>query len=356
MDKLRKSNIELLRILAMFMIVAGHAATHGHDISRLPLHPHSLLVVAMSQGARIAVDVFIIITGYFLIKNANSLNLSKISRMYRQIWFYSVTITICMTLFSEDRPVISDWIKSVFPIYSSQYWFATDYIIVILLSPLLNLLIRSMNKRQHGQLLLFSILTFSLVPTIIPINPSFFNLLIWFVILYTIGAYLQLYGINISNHIRYWHGLAVLLVIMCSAIMIFYLGHESNYLRHNTIYLLSEPNKLTALLCALLLFMGFRNLNIGTIKWINAITPLIFAVYLISDHPLIRGYIFQPISQNFDSDYFPAIYAGWVSVIFIICLIIEFLRKKTDEYIFRNKELFDHAAHIAKTGGGGKSL
>lgn len=166
----------------MFLIVAGHAATHGHDISRLPLHPHSLFVVAMSQGARIAVDVFIIITGYFSIKNVTGIKIYKISGLYRQIWFYSVTVTVCVALLSATELRISDWIKSVFPIYTSQYWFATDYIILILLSPLLNQLIGLMDRRKHRHLLFFSILTLSLLPTAIPLNPSFFNLLIWFIV------------------------------------------------------------------------------------------------------------------------------------------------------------------------------
>lgn len=32
MSKRRQSNIEILRVLAMFMIVAGHASTQGHDV------------------------------------------------------------------------------------------------------------------------------------------------------------------------------------------------------------------------------------------------------------------------------------------------------------------------------------
>lgn len=343
----RQSNIELLRILAMFMIVVGHAATNGHDIPSLPLDSHSIFAVSMSQGARIAVDIFVIITGAF---GSKCCNFSKLGSLYRQIWFYSVSILLATILFTDDIVATPVFIKSIFPIYTSQYWFATDYIILIILSPLLNRLISSLDKRAHGMLLFCAIIVLSLLPSIVPVNPSFFNMLIWFIVLYFIGAYLRLYDIKIFNRIKYWHGLLILFGIMCSAAVIYYLGYEYIYFRHNTIYLLAEPNKITALVCALSLFIGFRNINIGSIWWINTISVSTFAVYLISDHPLIRSHIYRPIADNIGSQFYPAIYVVWCAIIFVLCIAIEKLRKKFDDFIF-NKHRF-RPLSSNRVGGG----
>ena len=218
MTSIRQSNIELLRLLAMFLIVAGHAATHGHNIPQLALQTNSLFVIAMSQGARIAVDVFVIITGFFSAKNAN---LSKIGRLYRQIWFYSDVVALAIILITDKQFPSTVLIKSTFPVYTSQYWFATDYIILLLIAPLLNKVISTIDKRTHCRILFLSVVVFSLIPTIVPINPSFFNMLIWFIVLYLIGAYLRLYDLKIYYRIKYWHGIVAWMLIMSAAVTIY---------------------------------------------------------------------------------------------------------------------------------------
>lgn len=62
--KERNPGIELLRIVSMLMIVASHSITHG-NFNDFPFSLNGVFAIALSQGARIGVDCFVLITGYF---------------------------------------------------------------------------------------------------------------------------------------------------------------------------------------------------------------------------------------------------------------------------------------------------
>lgn len=63
----RESNFELLRIIAMFLIVLHHAIYHGVlavNNTKYPLNSSISFILGM--GGRIGVFLFVLISGYFL--------------------------------------------------------------------------------------------------------------------------------------------------------------------------------------------------------------------------------------------------------------------------------------------------
>ena len=89
----RDSSIELLRIIVMFCIIICHFATHGGfkfdnkviDISRLWWN-------FIEMGGNLGVDVFVLISGYYLINSKKRGYLFKILKLWGQIVFYSIVI------------------------------------------------------------------------------------------------------------------------------------------------------------------------------------------------------------------------------------------------------------------------
>ncbi|MFH7669448.1 acyltransferase family protein, partial [Enterobacter hormaechei] len=93
----RDSNFELLRIIAMLMIVGSHLAFHGiwrsqqndafviyHMGSQINQWINSFLCV----GGQTGVAIFFIITGYYQINR--NFNLKSIKNIYYQCVFYSL--------------------------------------------------------------------------------------------------------------------------------------------------------------------------------------------------------------------------------------------------------------------------
>lgn len=65
----RNSSIELLRIIAMFMILAHHFIVHnGYDVLKLPLGPERIFFqLVMAGGGKVGVVIFFSISAWFFL-------------------------------------------------------------------------------------------------------------------------------------------------------------------------------------------------------------------------------------------------------------------------------------------------
>lgn len=146
----RQTNIEWLRIISMLMIVAGHSIVHG-GYSDFPLTANGLFAIALTQGSRIGVDIFVFLSGYFSV--GRDIVSKKIKRQYLQIWTYSVIVTglIILGKISAGIKIIAG---ALMPVATSQYWFATCYILLLCASPYLRMCMEKMTKKQYQKLLI----------------------------------------------------------------------------------------------------------------------------------------------------------------------------------------------------------
>ena len=80
----RQSNFEFLRILAIIMIIFHHIAVHGNFSN--PDVTSYLFIVLMQMGGKIGVNIFILISGYFLIKS-EKIKIKKILKLWGQMFF-----------------------------------------------------------------------------------------------------------------------------------------------------------------------------------------------------------------------------------------------------------------------------
>ena len=90
--KPRQSNIELLRIIAMLMIVAHHFALHGGFVfppSAISLN--CVWIQFLQLGGKISVDIFVLISGFYMV-SGGSFRLSKIIKLWLQLLTYSLAI------------------------------------------------------------------------------------------------------------------------------------------------------------------------------------------------------------------------------------------------------------------------
>ena len=82
--KIRNSNIELLRIISILMIIAGHYYVHGgfSDVS-----PFNECVLKIFGGcAKIGVACFVLITGYF----GDKIKPGRVVYLIKDRWVYSL--------------------------------------------------------------------------------------------------------------------------------------------------------------------------------------------------------------------------------------------------------------------------
>lgn len=232
----RKSGIELLRIICMLMIIVLHVYTYGglNQLSNAQGGRFEVMSDFMWSFFRTPVNVFMIITGYFMSKDVLDFKKSyrRIPKVYVTMLFYSILLTVLSfiiysnngfspsetanNLTSADKLEIAtinklsgrfavySIIKMFFPLLSKQWYFLTNYVIILLLSPFINKVLVEIDKKQFKILLGLLFVFLSIYPTIstmgglkeifstnkvLPIEYG--KSMISFLFMFIIGAYLK---------------------------------------------------------------------------------------------------------------------------------------------------------------------
>ena len=89
-DNKRQSNIELLRIVSMFLVVAHHYVVNSgvnelFDFSK-PVSANTLFLQWWGMWGKTAINAFVLITGYFMCRSR--LTIRKMLKLYLEVQFY----------------------------------------------------------------------------------------------------------------------------------------------------------------------------------------------------------------------------------------------------------------------------
>ncbi len=329
MEKERNSNIELLRIIAMILIVAHHFAIHsGFSFPTTGLPLNKLWIQLIRLGGKIGVDIFVLISGYFLIK-AKNIKISKILKFWLQVFTYSIIIYIIFVLSGVTIFNIKDFIHTCFPITYQHWWFASTYFVLYLISPFLNKLFNSLDKKTYQKLIILGIVCWCIIPTFT--SSSFqSNSLIWFIYLYALAGYIRIYW----DKIKISGGKCICLAILMTFLTYLWcVCFDLLGLKFPTLtrfcYMFYEMQTLPIVIISLFWLLGCLNINIKYNKLINLLGAATFGVYLISDESYIRHFIWIDLFKNasFSNSMYLIPYSlAVIFGVYIICTIIEILR------------------------------
>ena len=170
-NKTRDSNFELMRIISMIFIILYHVLVHG---ALLDYASGSMKIVVVFLEALILVHVnsFILITGYFQCKS--KMRLGKVLALNNMTWFYKVLIMVLFIAFGVIAvPDIITLIQTLLPIDFGIYWFISSYLILYLISPILNKVINNSTKRDLQKIIIVLFIVVSLLSTLT--RDVFFN-------------------------------------------------------------------------------------------------------------------------------------------------------------------------------------
>ena len=156
----RQSNLELSRILAMYLIVMHHFSVHGGVpiwSGSAPLSFNFYLDQLLSTGGKIGVNLFVLITGYFLAKKFSKF--SSLIYLWIKTFSYVIVFFLLFCALGLHPFNWSSLISCFFPIRNDFYWFVSAYFLLILLSPFITIGIKALGQRKLFTFLL--ILDFS---------------------------------------------------------------------------------------------------------------------------------------------------------------------------------------------------
>ena len=199
--KKRMVNIEVLRLLAMMMVVSLHYLAKGELLEKLtgPLSAKGHLAWLLESFSIAAVDVYVLISGYFLVETG--FRCRRVISLVLQVMFYTCLLPVVLIL-TGILPVgeitFYNILQCIFPTNMLHYWFVSAYVLMFLFTPVLNAAVHGMKKRQLQTAILILLIMESLSKTVIPVRLELDNLgydAYWFMVVYLIAAYIRLYGI-----------------------------------------------------------------------------------------------------------------------------------------------------------------
>lgn len=312
MEKRRCIGIDLLRILSMLMVVILHIIGQGGILTNA-IGVNKVIIKGIQITCMVAVNIFAIISGWGLCEK--EYKKERIIKIIKNVFIINLIILFILTILF--RVSILQFIIEFYISLSTTYWYITDYIAVIFLTPYLNIFIKSMKKEELRNLLLVMYFMLSIIPTIIAKDIFHTNQgysLIWMIYLYLIGSYLKKYPIIIEKK--------KILIFICFSnitviILYLFMKNINLYFFDNLAIMIISYTSPFILFNALAFFIFFSNINKKKVEkglLLKALSNSSFFVYVVH----CNGYIFNFILK----DYF--IFVLKYNILIQIILIVMF--------------------------------
>jgi surface polysaccharide O-acyltransferase-like enzyme len=272
----RESGTELLRIVAMLMIVSHHIFRHivmsDDGLSAVSGNMDACLIAKLLDAfVLIGVNVFIMISGYYKIK----LSVRKLLSLFLLLSMFK--IVRLLLVFKAGNVEIINYFEPLIP-FTHCGWYMEDYFVLCLLAPILNAFIDYSSKYNYKkQIAIYAFMMIYL---------GFF----WgiegfsdgysvnqFVFLYLVGAFIHKFSMSSacksSTLIITYVTCSVLTgVLMCLTVL------EPEF-RHFNFSAYDSPLMIVSSIAFFLLMMKINFKN----KWVNFVAAATLSVWLIQE-------------------------------------------------------------------------
>lgn len=281
--RVRQSNIELLRILAMFFVLVVHAdfwglgAPTAEEFGHTPWNAITRTVI--ESLSIVCVNVFILISGWFGIRFSKKGFLNYIFQcLYFLFGIYAVLLV------TGHAELSLKGIAGCLCLTSAN-WFIRAYAALYILAPVLNCFIDHASRKQYrNTLLLFfvfqTIFGWSGAAKFVEFGYSTFS----FIGLYLLARYVKIYGSNVLSN---WGGHIYIVSVVLNSLGYYAVIRAGVFL---DMYAYANPLVIAG---ALGLLVCFDKMRIGTRKGINWIAASAFAAFLLHSNPNIGEPVFK---------------------------------------------------------------
>ena len=308
----RASNIELLRIIAMFLVLLVHTDFYSlgipstKHITQQPLD--STLRIFVEALSIVCVNVFVLISGWFGIRpKAKGICNFLFQCLFFSLGVYAVTTITGTTEFSVDSFI------SCFTL-TQQNWFITAYLLLYILSPILNTFVEHAPRHVFRNIL---IAFFAFACTYEWLGATKYMIdgysPLAFIGLYLLARYLRIYQPRLAK----WSFKVDLGIYLGTAVIVTLyslFGHHVVQVKDYPWWVYVCP---TTIVAALYLFLAFTKIQLLS-RFINICGASSFAVFLLHTHPNAMGH-FRTLFRDLHTDLSP--FAFWGSTLLILIAI-----------------------------------
>lgn len=351
----RNSNIETLKIFAIFIIILSHVIpffwegipNEAYIDVRLSQNDNfqNIILIIFRYFGQIGNLIFITASSYYL-QDSKKIKLKKIVLIILYTFLFSLISLIIAMLFKIDVSK-KEIIKMLLPIIHYNNWFVGCYLLFYLIHPFLNILIENLSKKQLLGINIFNFIFYEVIETyinLLDVSRSYYTEIIGFIVIYFLLYYVKQYMTKFcANSKKNFKILLISFVgLLIQIIILNYLGNNWNIFYKKMI----SP---AIIINPFIIFIGISLFNIANnrkkycSKFINYISSLTLLIYIVHDNYFFRKYIMPDIWLYIESE-FSYTYVVLESIILsiivfiisiIICIILKLL---LNQYIERISE------------------
>ena len=344
---IRNSSFELLRIILMIFIISSHVMFHTKSLPKLDEKNFKKIICGkyiflriISNYGQLGDIIFIMITGYFSIKRLNFHYIKYIliaTETYTYHYLFLYISNKLKDIYKDVELFKPKKGSAYFPLISSLgHWFTQHYLLLLIFMPFINTGLLSLNHKQYKTLVILILIFYNIIKAIITINKISTNVfsvtqLLKLLLPYIIGAYIRIADLK---HI-FWKFLGIFCFILS---ILFEIIFDKLAINYNSYYFILINKEISVGISSILIFLTsfgiiclFKDIEFHS-KIINFISGSVLGIYLIHANKNIAPFIFNVWlkTKDYNEDYyFFYKYFGKVFIVFIICLIIDIIRRYT---------------------------
>lgn len=330
MTSKRKSNLELLRIVAMLLIIEHHyvvnsGITDFYDYSNISAN--MIFLQLWGAWGKTAINCFVLISGYFMC--TSQLTYTRYLKIYFTAKMYKIVVFVALAVMGYQEVSVRSILQLLFCyLLGAGEGFTGSFLVFYLFIPFYNSYLNVLTKSQLKMLNTFLLFFQVIVPTFL-FNEGIFEPIVWYMTLYFVAAYIRLYPEAwMKNNRLCGGGLLLTLLMSClSIIVVDYIGTDYGF--GSYYHMMGGSSKLFAFLVGMFAFLFFMNLKMENSKIINKIAATTFGVLCIhASSDAMRTFLWEDllnVSAHYYSSFWGLVVHALLSAVgvFAVCSIID---------------------------------
>ena len=313
-EAMRNMSVEYLRVVFISFIVLLHILWKDYGGLQVALEDNPVntyIQLGFTNLVSLGVTGFIIISGYYGVK----LKINRILSLWMQTTVYALASAIAVDQFGGGN--LKSFIDAPLSLFDGGWWFVSNYVILMLLSPFLNEGVERIGKR--ALLFVILMLSFSMY------GVQWFHAkdasmpLLLFFNTYLVGRYIRLYPVCCLERYKYLIFALGLIALVSEPMALHFVELDSKMKfvggNFNVLILVVD-------IALLLICNEYQKMGKG-----NMLTRNVLAVYLIHESGIGRMILHEKIFHDgvqFNIAYILTI----VAVVVVVCVVIEEIRKR----------------------------
>ena len=325
----RNYGIDLLRLIAMFLIVLCHCFNQGGIVGASSGAGLTAATFTRNNLALYGTNLFALISGFVGYREEEKrFRYAGFLKFWLPVVFYSFGIALLSFFLRPGTIPKRVLLLYLLPISTNKYWYVTAYAAVFFAAPWINRLFRSCTEIEANRLAVTVLFVFVVYPYITRVFVDVFTIkagytALWLCILYMLGAWMKKNGLTSAEYRKRWAALLLASLLFQLIVQIFRFFLEKS--------ITVERTDLSMLLISLSVVGLFASVQPGqrAVKLIRFFSPAAFGVYLIHVHPIVferelyNAFAFVGSAPVW---LIPFAALGCAFGVFFVCLLIEKLR------------------------------